>query len=802
MEQNNKAQSINIFSIIRIFLSYWPVLALSSFLFLTVGLFIFKYSSRTYRVYARIIIDTHRESVAGGSSQYINVNDLMNQQKSFTNEVTYLRSSPLIKEVIEDMKLQTSYYLQEDIIPKQFQFSLQNIYKNSPFFVIIDEESLQPINSLFYVQILDEKHFILFNQSEQTYIYDFKTETELAGTYPYYINGKFKFGETIKTKYSSFKVLLNSNYNPERFRGKDLFFKLNSSQYLAYEFEEALSVSSAFYESSIANLTFDYSNVELAKEFLTNLINKYIEKNLDKKNFIANNTIDYIEQQLANAYGSLGQSEQRLQNFRTARDVINIDQKTSNLFGQIQELERTREGLLTQIDNLRSLYNYFVENENASTFIVPANLGMSDATLATLIQELTTLSREKQDLVSTDQLKNPRIKTLDANMATIRKVITDNINYSTLTLQNELRDINNRISRLQGDYSRLPETQRQLLELEREFQINDEVYSTLLNQRIQAKIMKASNRPDVEVIEPVRFFEMTAPSFKKIAAIAVFLGLLFPSLYIIIVNFLSPKIRTREEIGKFCHLASIGDIPHSEKENQPDVINSQPQAPITERFHFLRTNIIYYLFGKTNKAILVTSTLPSEGKSFTSLNLALSFASANFKTLLIAFDLRKNSKTLNELKVNSLVGLDAYLIEQAGIEDIIAETPYPNLHFISNGKIPPNPSALITSPNIKELFEVVKPLYDYIIIDTPPFGLVTDAFMLMQYADINLYVARIGTVTKKALKQSMDEVKMKNIQNIYLVQNDLTKIDKPYYGKYTYAEKKKKSFWGFLKPKK
>lgn len=791
MENNSNAPKINILYIIRVILGYWPLYMLSCFIFLSFAVLYLRYSARTYSVSARILIKTDRMRTRS-SDTYVNVNDLMNQEKNLSNEMSYFRSSPLVKEVINDMKLFISYYYQEDKIPMGLTFGLNNIYKSSPFLVVINKESYQPLGVLIYIRILDDNNFIIYAENEETYLYNFDLEEASTSKYYFKISGTYKFGDVIENKHCSFKILLNSNYDPQRYQGKDLYFRFNSPLNLAYRFQESLDVNSNFYQSSIATLTFEGENLELAREFLENIINKYIEKNLEKKNYDASNTINYIEEQLASISGDLGQTERQLQNFRNTREVMNIDDKFRELLAQIQELEAFRDELQSQIQDLTRLREYFLENQNSQTFIAPTFSGMSDETLAALIQELTTLSRERQNLISTNQLKNPRIKTLDASMNSIKKVIIDNITFSISSIQSDLNETNRKLTEFSAEYSRLPQTQRQLLELEREFNINDEVYTTLLNRRIQAKIIQASNRPDVEIIEPVRYNMVTSPSVKKIGVIYLFLGFFFPTVYIVIVNFLSPKIKTKDELKNFTKLTSIGDIPHNDKSKFQNVITNSPSSPIVERFHSIRSNLHYYLLGEKNKTILVTSTLPSEGKSFTSLNLALSFASTNNRTLLVNFDLRKNSKTLAELRMNALIGLDLYLINGASLEDIIYETPYPNLDFMHNGNIPPDPVALITSPRMEELFESLKSEYDYIVIDTPPFGMVTDAFLLMQYADIKLYVSRIGTVTKKALKQSMEDIMTKKIENIYLIRNDLSKLDKTYADKYGYGDKKRK----------
>ncbi len=649
MDNANSQQKTNILDIIQIFLHYWLLLLIFVVIFVAAGVIYLKFASKTYSVFARIAITMDLNSSNRGSNAYVNVSDLMSQEKDFANEIAFLRSTPLLVEVINDMNLFTSYYIKEDKIPKEFVFSLNNIYKDSPFIVVVDESSLQPVNVLFYLSILDDETYLIGVRSEEAKLYNFANGSISREMYLFELEGIYKFGEDIKTPYCSFKLLLNSNYKSERYQGKDLFFKFDSPQDLASRFQNKLSVRSAFYESSIADLSFEGENLEMAMDFLNILITKYIEKNLEKKNYNANNTIEYIDRQLATISGSLGQSEQDLQFFRSSRDVMDINDKVSSISGQILALEQTRDNFQTEFNNLSQLSDYFEANKDQSTFIAPSYMGMSDATLATLIQELTALSSEKQSLISTNQLRNPRLKTLEANITTIKNVIADNINFNLSTTRNKLEEINSRLKLLYNESSRLPQTQRQLVGLEREFNINDAVYTSLLDKRIQAQIIKASNLPDCEIIEPVRFVEVASPSAKKILVIAMFLGVMFPSIYIIIINFLSQRIRSREDIRKICSLPIIGSIPHTATKPN-NLISLSPQSPLAEKFHSMQSNLIYYSIGESNKTILVTSTLPGEGKSFISLNLAMSFALTDNKTILVSFDLRKANPSLSDLE--------------------------------------------------------------------------------------------------------------------------------------------------------
>ncbi|MFZ5940849.1 MAG: GumC family protein [Bacteroidota bacterium] len=794
MDNKTNAQSAVILNIIRVFLHHWLLLGISVFFFLVLGMVYMRYSSRTYSVFARISLDTEQVNRARGADTYVNVSDLMNQEKDFRSKIAFLRSTPLIREVITDMNLFTTYYIQEEGIPKELPFSFINIYKNAPFLVIVDEKSPQPINTLFYLKVIDDERFMINSFEPQAPIYHFDEQENSGNELAFfYLDGTFFFGDTIKNNYCSFKVLLNSNYNSEEYQGKDLFFRFNNPTYMAYGFQESLTIASAFYESTIADLTFETDNLQLAKDFLSNLIEKYIEKNLEKKNYDANNTIDYIDQQLANISGSLGQSEMQLQNFKSSRDVMNINEKTSNITGQISSLEYSRDEIQTRLMNLTRLNEYFESHKDSSTFIAPSYMGMSDATLATLIQELTTLSTERQNLISTNQLLNPRIKTLDANIATIKKVISDNISFNLTTTQTELNEAKRKIADLEKEYAKLPQTQRQLMGLERQFNINDAVYTSLLERRIQAEIIKASNVSDCEIVEPVRYVEISSPNIKKVGLIAIFLGLFFPGIYIILTNFLTSKVKTVDEIKRLSRLPNIGSIVHNDS-NFSNVIFNHSQSQITETFHKLKSSIVYYLLGEKHRNILVTSSMPNEGKSFCALNLAASFASTHSKTVLIEFDLRKNSQVFKELKDKEFTGLSSFLIKQATLEEITVKTENPNLDIILNKDIPPDPVALISTDRTRELFELLKKNYDYIIVDSPPYSLVADTFLLMTHMDLTIFVSRLGVVKKKPLKQTLEDLESKNLSRVYHLFNDVAKIDKPYSEKYSYGVTKKRRF--------
>jgi len=791
-KDNNNNLASHLIALSRDLLRNWYWIAISLMITMGLAFFYLKFAAKKYKVSSSVLLkieDTN--SFSGNSDDIVEVSGLLNQQKNFQNELYSFNSTPLIREVVEEMNLRTTYYLQEDKIPKELKFSLKDIYKTSPFLVIPDEDHIQPVNILFYITIVDQDNFVIAASNDKTPVMNFKQNSYVFNSVPFQLSGTYKFGEQIENEYCSFKVLLNSNYNPDRYQGKDLFFMFNDLAYLTAIFRGSLEVSSTSLESTMVDLTYKGTNINKGMEFLNLLIDRYIQKNLDEKNFLANQTIEYIDNQLSSISDSLGITERQLQSLRSRASVMNIDEKAENIYSQIQTLEENQRETQRQLNYLEQIDEYFVKNKDSSGLLAPSSMGLNDPLLNNLIQELTTLNSEKQQIIDNNQLRNPRLKTLNSSIENLKNVITENIKFSISTTSNELNELNRKISSLNAEFSRLPFTQRQLLGIERKFNLNDAVYTSLLEKRIQAQIIKSSNLPDCEIIEPPHYVSVASPKSVIIVILALFAGAGMPILIILSKRLFGDRFVDVKEIKSYIKVPHIGAVPLN-KNTFKNVVLKYPKSGIAESFHTLRSNIIYYLFGKDKGSILVTSSVPAEGKSFTALNLATSFATTNNKTVLLEFDLRKPSKVFNEFGTRALVGISSYLINKATLDEIVISTDIPNLDIIQAGQIPPNPVELISSRKTQELFNELKKRYDFVIVDTPPYGLVSDAFMLMKYVDIKIYVTRLGKIRRSTLTTNMEDVQSKEIKDLYLLVNEDISYNNAAYSEYRYIEKNKK----------
>jgi tyrosine-protein kinase Etk/Wzc len=789
MNQNNDNILNQLTEFVRDLLKYWYVLAFCLAAVLGGALFYIKFAAKTYHVTASVVLNIERSNAFGSQSEdMMRVYELIEQDKNLQNEIYLLKSSPLIRTVVEDMDLQVTYYLQEDKIPKEMEFSMKDLYGRSPFLVIPNKEHLQPVDLYIYIQIIDEERFGVAAETSDATIVDFRDETVAMSSAPFKIGGIYKFGEEVSNPFISFKVLLNSNYHAESYQGKDLFFRFNTPGTLTEIFRGSLDVEASTLDATMVDMSLKCDNVQKGRDFLEGLINKYIENNLEKKNYLANKTIEHLDFQLADISESLGSSEQELQNIRRSSSVMNIDEKAGNIYNQLQTAQTQKDDIERRRTYLMQMEDYFSSNRDSSGYLVPSAMGLDDPQLSSLIGELTSMNSERQQIINNNQLRSPRLRTLDINISNLKNAILETLQYSIKTTTAELREVNSRIAGLNREFSSLPYTQRRLLGIERKFNLSEQVYMSLLEQRIQAQIIKASNRPDCEVIEPPQYAGVQAPKKIIIMIGALFVGFLLPSLFVLIKKFFANKVVNKEELKKYTRLTQIGSIPQNTR-GIIKVVAEQPNSITSEAFHSLRSNIIYYLMGKLNQVILVTSTNEGEGKSFCALNIASSLAVTNNKTVLVEFDLRRPSEIYAGIGIRGLVGVSSYLINKATLDEITISTDIPNLDVILAGQIPPNPIELISSGQTSRLFEELRKKYDYIIIDTPPYGLLTDSFVLMKFADFNIYVTRLGYVKKRILLSSLDDIATKGIKNLHLLINgDIPK--KGVHGKYyTYHKK-------------
>lgn len=730
---------------------------------------------------------------------------LFSGNQNIENEIGILQSFTLINDAIIQLNLETSIFKEEyifgNLLDLKFLKKDEEIYRDKPIQIIIDKSSLQPINLPIKFTILDQNKIKIETFGTEVPLYSYLEDEVVYLVDTVKINGIYKFDEEIKSKHFNFKIHLKTE-ELNLWKSQEMYFIFNNVNLLTLEYQSNISAVNTSKTSSLVVITMKGNNKYKIADFLNTLSNSYLDRNLEKKNRIAINTVKFIDSQISEVSDSLSIAESKLQSFRTSNQVMDLSFQGQKSFEKMSELETQRAVLLMQQKYYDYIRDYFNKNNDMSDLIAPSSMGVQDPLLNQLILELIALNTERNNLLNRGNTKNLFLNNIEIQIANLKRTIQENISNNAATTDIAIQDVNNRVARINSQMSKLPSTERQLFGIERKFKLNDAIYTFLLQKRSEAQIARASNAPDYEVVDPARYITTAViyPRRTLNYTIASIGGLLIPFIIIMISEFLNMKISSKKELETITELPILGHVFHNESKNKI-VITESSNSPISESFRSIRTNLQFYSKGKDKQVLLLTSSYSGEGKSFIAQNLASVFALFGKKTLLIGFDLRR-PKIYQDLNLSNKVGMSSVLINQATIEQIIQPTHIENLDYISAGPVPPNPLELIASDRTEEVFQELKQIYEYIIIDSPPVGVVSDAYLLTKYADVTLYIARQNFTNRDAFTNNIEHLLQKKIPNVSIILNDVKARGMSYdYGyEYTYYSDSTKK--GFLKKRK
>jgi capsular exopolysaccharide synthesis family protein len=713
--------------------------------------------------------------------QFLQGFGIFSGEKSFQNELQILKSKALISQAVGQLNYQVSYF------SKTFFRNIE-LYGNAPFVVIFDNNIPMPVNTPFTIEIFDSTSFRISLKGSNVGLYSFNSHTYTQILPKLKIKRDGRFGSEQSFEDFKFKIVWNKNFDIGAFPTNKFIFTINDPKSMIDSYKGSLQVDPDDVESTVAVLKLRSTSPQRAIEFINSLTSVYLERDLDRKVHLSIKTIEYIDDQLNIIKDSLRTAEANLQRYRTSNQVMDVTFKSGRIYDQMQDLETQRAELTVKLKYYEYINGYFEQNKELSDLIAPSSMGIEDPLLNNMIQELIRLNSEKTSLVDNNQEKSPYLKKLNIQIENLKNTISENIKYIIKTAQISLNDLNTRVSQLNSEINKLPRTERELFGIERKFNLNDALYTFLMQKRAEAQIAKAAYLPDADIIEPADIVGGVpiSPKSKRILAMGFILGLVLPIGVLRLFSLMNNKVRDKDDLERLSDIPIIGQVYNNNKKTEL-VVTLYSKSHIAESIRRLRSNLSYFLGKRQNSVILITSTFGQEGKSFISLNLAVSIALTNKKTILLGFDLRK-PKFYERLDVKMNSGISSLLSDQATLDDVIQPTNIEHLDVITAGEEPPNPSELISSPNTKKLIKDLRGKYEYIIIDTPPVGLISDAHILMETADLNIYVVRQNQSTRSDVLSNTNELLNTGIKNLCFVLNDIVLLKKTKYG-YDYYTK-------------
>ncbi len=755
---------------------------------LAVAFVINKYSTLKYSNATTILLASENNDSFMSGDDVMQGFGLFGGADNVENELSIINSFRVISKAIEELSFEVDYFSEEDLLPLDFlpYKSYHDLYMNSPIHVILDQTHLQPVNIRMYIKVLNDSTFRLTAAEKEVVLYSYITDSPMKVLDSLKIDGVFNFGEEVFSEFYSFTVFKDVRFNKNDFLDKDIFFRFNNLLSLTAQYKGNLSVSTTSTTSSVVVLSLVGTHPEKITDFLNTLTRVYLEQNLEKKNQMAYNTVKFIDSQISDIADSLSIAENKLQHFRSRNQAMNLSFQGQKIYEKVGELENQKAKLIMKQKYYEYIKTYLESNSNVTDLAAPSSGESQDPVLNELIAKMMEYNNERLKYMEIGNEKNLFLKDYEVKITNIKNTILENVDYNVKKLQIALKDIDSRSAKLTSQIARLPRTERELIGMERQFTLNNTIYTFLLQKRAEAQIAQASNAPDYEIIDQASLLRAGIISPKKNInyIIAVFLGLFLPFVFIISRDFMNNKVSDIKEIEAISNLPLVGQVFHN-KTRSTAIILDYPKSPLADSFRAIRTNLQFFSKGVDKMIILITSSASGEGKSFVSINLASVYALLGKRVLLLGFDLRRPAlyKDFNLLNEK---GITSYLIKKASIDAIIQPTQIENLDLIAAGPIPPNPVELIASDEVGVFFEELKKRYDYIIIDSAPIGAVTDSFLLFKYADINVFTIRHNYTYTDALKSNLKNIENKKVENVTLLVNDI-KLKKNAYG-YSYQE--------------
>jgi polysaccharide biosynthesis transport protein len=540
--------------------------------------------------------------------------------------------------------------------------------------------------------------------------------------------------------------------------------------------------------SSIITLSMQGTNKARMVEYLNSTVNMLIKRQLDDKNQFATNTVNFIDSTLVAMQTQLKETGNELKAFRKNKNIYDLEESGGKFSEQILDYDVKKDEVSRKMNYYNSLKSYLKNSVDYSKLPAPTVAGIEDPNIVTNVSKLIALSTQRSEMAYA--VKSDKIfQDFDNQMGAIKSVLLENITSAKASLQYDLAMVNNKIYETESTIKKLPEDQQEFLKIKRKYDLNDNVIETFLEKKSEANIVKAANLSDIHFIDPAKDVGggLIGPKTSVNYVLAFFLGLLLPLLFVFGIFFINNAIQNTEDVSKLTQLPMIGVIGVN-KLGTDLAVFEKPKSALSESFRAIRSSL-QFLYKKQNlqgaKTLMITSSVSGEGKTFCSINIATVFALSEKKTVIVGLDLRK-PKLFEEFSLTNEVGVVNYLIKQKSLKEITNHTQIPFLDVILSGPVPPNPSELILSDGMKELIEELKKTYDYIILDTPPVGLVSDALELAQYCDVTLYIVRQNYTKKDMITQLNNRVKRGELNNTSVILNSFENKAK-YGGGYGYG---------------
>ncbi|MFT5820844.1 MAG: tyrosine-protein kinase Etk/Wzc [Crocinitomix sp.] len=683
------------------------------------------------------------------------------------NQIRILNSRDLIGEVIDKINIGTSYYVVGRI--KKVE-----VFETLPF-----KSNVLVLNPQLYevpIQVT------ILNQEEYKIAY-----TVGGANYEYVYN----FDEEVTN--SDFVLQLDRRYelddeNINELKESDYEIVFHSRNYLISKYQSGLSVENIEH-TSVITLSVNDELANRAIVYLDTLTNTYVDYSKRSQLEVNENTLTNIQKQIDTVSILIQEKERELLLYKDKNAILNINKEEDDFFAEYISFTKDKRLLEQKKGSVVALTEYLKSSEDNRVLPPSFYIEENDEYLRDAIGEV----RKRQIRYEIDKTqKSEENRTMIQARKEIAMLNNDILNYLEnllVAFKLQITIADSFIRDYKNDIRKLPKSAQGVMNIQRELDVNNKMYLFLLEKKTNTLIARAGIIPQVKIIEKTVGTGVAYPNKTKIIRLFILGGFIFAFLIAIVRKLFFEKIENVNDLAEVSDINIAGGVPFVKDMESHLMIESQPKSHVTESFRTIRTNLTFIGEDREDgkaKKVLLSSFFPGEGKTFCSTNLANLIAKGSKKVLIIDFDLHR-PKVHKTYKLKNVKGVSNFIIGKSNFEDILNEAVYPNLDVITAGPIAPNPSELVLRDKVSELLEYAETRYDYIIIDTPPFGLLNDTLELTKYVDMFLIIMNTRYTRKKGVEHINQMLEKFDDIGKGVVLNSIKESRlQYYYSKYTY----------------
>ena len=753
-EEDGLLSNIDYMRILRNALKYWWAFALSVGLALVIAMAYNNYAQSLYKVGTVILLKDNTK--AQGLTDLTQGFGLSQELSNIENQ-KYIYTSPKnVSRAIHRLDFEVTY-VNIGRIKDEEVYGTQQIIR-----VDFDTTHTQPIGATFELEYINASLLKMRVYGDEIYGYDYKNE-EYNNYYAENVDTTFviKLGERITNKMFSFAIL-PFNFIQQKDLERKIRFHFNTYQSLVSRWRNSLSVDINTEGGTVAFVNAVGTNRTKTLAFLQAMNEASMYFNLDKKNQIATRTLSFIHKQLASISDSLLKAQQKILDFRQRNNFASNPQHLTNLHTTYYAKEKELETAMLEQEYLNIIEDKLETGETIEDFFI-ASLSSKNTLIQSQLQNLISIQQSLNSIKSQND-NNPYKRQIKEQEELLRKNLIVLIKQQKQIQSQFIASIKSSMQQMTDKVGKIPSIESEYANLERNYKIQDAVYTFLLEKESETLIAKASNVYDNDVLQKPTYLGQIAPLKDKNTTMALAIGLIVPVAILFLIEFSNKKVRTLKELRRTCPKSTIlGIVPQDSREPHTDLPSiDDPLSTTSECFRTLRAKLNFITADNNHKLILLSSCNPGEGKTYCAANLAVNFAMSGLKCALLNYDLRRPrlEKALKLPKGHK--GITDYLVFGASLDEIIQETQINNLYCITSGSVPPNPTELIATKKNQSLIDEVKKRFDIILIDTAPIGCVADCRILMPYADAFLFIVRANHTEYNHLKVTLESIQTDN----------------------------------------